>query len=111
MATSRGRVASLGAFVALLFVPGEAGSCSHLNAGSGPWVCDTDASRCQRHNGWGSPSDIALYKSPDCSSRACPADRAWVDVPTGPTTAHAVAECSNMGRGEQEQREVPLLRR
>lgn len=72
-------------------------SCTALNSCSNRGVCDTVNSKCICFNGFGSPSDIALYKAPDCSARTCPADTAWVDVPTGATTAHALAECSNMG--------------
>ena len=38
------------------------------------------------------------FTGPDCSERICPSGRAWVDYPTGNTTAHAkFFECSNMG--------------
>lgn len=73
------------------------GSCRSLNSCSGNGVCDTVNSKCNCFNGWGSASDVALYKAPDCSQRTCPASNAWVDVPTGPYTAHAIAECSNAG--------------
>jgi hypothetical protein len=32
-----------------------------------------------------------------CSQRVCPAGKAIGDVPSSPTQAHALAECSNMG--------------
>ena len=73
------------------------GSCRNLNSCSGNGVCDTVNSKCNCFNGWGSASDVALYKAPDCSQRTCPASNAWVDVPTGAHTAHAIAECSNAG--------------
>jgi len=73
------------------------GSCAALNSCSNRGVCDTVNSKCICFNGFGSPTDVALYKAPDCSARTCPSDRAWVDVPTGATSAHALAECSNMG--------------
>jgi hypothetical protein len=75
----------------------HSGSCGALNNCNGNGVCDTVNSRCNCFNGWGSQTDIALYKSPDCSQRSCPAANAWVDIPTGPYTAHALAECSNAG--------------
>lgn len=75
----------------------EAGSCTHLSNCNGHGTCDTANSRCNCYNGWGSATDIAIYKAPDCSQRVCPSDRAWVDIPTGTNTAHALAECSNAG--------------
>jgi hypothetical protein len=75
----------------------DAGSCAHLNSCNGHGKCDTVNSKCLCYNGFGSETDVSTYKAPDCSMRSCPADKAWVDVPTGATTAHAVAECSNMG--------------
>lgn len=112
---------------------GTSGSCSHLGDCNGHGTCDSVNSRCVCYNGWGSSTDVATYKAPDCSSRecrhmflakplgspdffsrptilrapphpqphtragTCPSDRAWVDVPSGPHAAHAVAECSNAG--------------
>ena len=80
-----------------LLHPAHAGGCGHLNSCNGHGNCDTATSRCLCYNGWGSASDVALYKAPDCSARTCPSDLAWVDVPTGADTAHALAECSNAG--------------
>ncbi|CAM9624433.1 unnamed protein product, partial [Sphacelaria rigidula] len=38
------------------------------------------------------------FRGPDCSLRACPVGRAWVDFPSDTNTAHADGvECSNMG--------------
>lgn len=92
-------MASRGSLLLLLTAIGGAGagSCAQLSACSGRGTCDTVNSKCNCFNGFGSASDIAQYKAPDCSARTCPADRAWVDIPTGATTAHALAECSNMG--------------
>ena len=73
------------------------GGCGHLNGCNGHGACDASTSRCLCYNGWGSDTDVALYKAPDCSARTCPADAAWVDVPTSATTAHGLAECSNAG--------------
>ena len=42
-------------------------------------------------------TDISFYKAPDCSARTCPSGRAWADVPSSSTVAHAFAECSNRG--------------
>ena len=80
-----------------LVVGALGGSCRSLNNCNGNGVCDTASSKCNCYNGWGSATDVALYKAPDCSQRTCPASNAWVDVPTGPLTAHAIAECSNAG--------------
>ena len=35
--------------------------------------------------------------APDCSKRTCPSGRAWGDVPSSTSSAHALSECSNMG--------------
>jgi hypothetical protein len=37
------------------------------------------------------------FSGPDCRQRACPYGTAWVDYATATDTAHAPAECSNMG--------------
>lgn len=76
---------------------GSAGSCASLNNCNGQGACNTVTSSCVCNNGFGSVTDISTYKAPDCSARTCPSDKAWVDIPTGPTTAHALAECSNQG--------------
>lgn len=75
----------------------RAASCAQLNNCNGNGACDAVRGVCQCYNGWGSATDVALYKAPDCSMRVCPSDRAWFDIPSGPNTAHAVAECSNAG--------------
>lgn len=49
----------------------SAGSCSHLSNCNGQGICDTVNSKCLCYNGWGSETDVALYKAPDCSARAC----------------------------------------
>lgn len=92
------RLAAAAAVLAALAPLGaEAGSCTHLNNCNSHGTCDTANSRCICYNGWGSDTDVAVYKAPDCSLRVCPSDRAWVDIPTGPNSAHALAECSNAG--------------
>jgi len=60
-------------------------------------TCTSSTQSCSCYDGWGSDTDITNYRSPDCSTRVCPAGLAWVDVPTAATTAHALAECSNKG--------------
>lgn len=72
-------------------------TCAHLNSCNSHGTCDTNTGKCNCYNGWGSATDIAVYKAPDCSMRVCPSDRAWVDIPTSATTAHGLAECSNAG--------------
>lgn len=37
------------------------------------------------------------YTGGDCGLRTCPFNAAWFDEPTAQDTAHAMAECSNMG--------------
>jgi hypothetical protein len=68
------------AAAALFAPPASAGSCSHLTDCSGHGTCDAANSRCLCYNGYGSASDIALYKSPDCSLRALPASRAPLET-------------------------------
>ena len=53
-----------------LFGSAAAGTCAHLNLCSGHGTCDAATSKCACFNGWGSTSDIASYKSPDCSMSA-----------------------------------------
>merc|ERR1711990_413659 len=70
--------------------------CSSLNNCNYHGVCTTPAV-CHCYDGYGSATDIATYKSPDCSKRGCPAGKAWFDIPTTATGGHAQAECSNKG--------------
>jgi hypothetical protein len=57
---------------------------------SGRGVCSSDTvSTCLCHQG---------FVGVDCSLRVCPANRAWVDIPTDDNVAHGhFTECSNMG--------------
>jgi len=52
-------------------------------------------------NGNCGASDIctcyANWQGADCSERVCPYGLAWVDAPTGSSSAHTYAECSNKG--------------
>jgi len=48
-----------------------AGNCAHLNNCNGHGVCDTANYKCNCFNGWGSATDVATYKAPDCSAREC----------------------------------------
>ncbi|CAE7362675.1 unnamed protein product [Symbiodinium sp. KB8] len=105
------------ALCALLLARGsDASACAHLNNCNSHGTCDETNRVCRCFDGFGSESDLAVYKAPDCSQRedsqaraqglavqggegpgVCPADKAWVDIPTGATTAHNNAECSNAG--------------
>ncbi len=72
--------------------------CEALDLCSGHGTCNGASGTCTCQNGWGSATDIASYKSPDCRFRVCPAGKAWVDLPTDSTHAHNnLAECSRMG--------------
>lgn len=75
----------------------SAGACSALGDCNSHGICVAANETCQCYDGWGSESDVSHYKQADCSQRVCPSDKAWFDVPTAATTAHAVAECSNAG--------------
>lgn len=71
-------------------------SCADLHYCSGHGKCTND-DICLCEDGWGSASDLSLYKSPDCSTRVCPSGIAWADLPTAKGLAHNLAECSNGG--------------
>lgn len=71
--------------------------CASQNFCNGHGTCQNTTSTCVCYDGWGSSNDVAFYKAPDCSLRTCPSDRAWADIPSSPTTAHAIMECSNRG--------------
>lgn len=88
------------AVVVLLLVsaaPASAGPCAALGDCNSHGKCIAANKTCECFDGWGSASDVSVYKAADCSKRICPADAAWTDVPTAADTAHATAECSNAG--------------
>ena len=72
-------------------------ACSHLTSCNGHGTCNELTATCTCMVGWGAASDNSLYTAPDCSTRACPSDKAWADIPTAANTAHALVECSNAG--------------
>merc|ERR1719506_1660422 len=80
-----------------LLSSGVNGDCSMLSNCNGHGTCVDATSTCSCFEGWGADSDITFYHAPDCSARVCPSGRAWADVPTSSTNAHAYAECSNRG--------------
>ncbi|ETI56699.1 hypothetical protein F443_00877 [Phytophthora nicotianae P1569] len=72
--------------------------CTYVNDCSGHGTCTLLSKVCICSIGWGSPTDVAEYKSPDCSTRVCPSNFAWNSIPTSTTTAHDIlVECSGMG--------------
>lgn len=71
--------------------------CALQNFCNGNGQCIVETSSCSCFAGYGAASDITLYRAADCSARTCPAGKAWADVPTSPTAAHALAECSTRG--------------
>eukprot|EP00948_MAST-09A_sp_MAST-9A-sp1_P003176 g3176.t1 len=73
----------------------NASSCPNDCSGHG--TCDTASHKCTCEDGFGSETDISIYKSGDCSERICPAGRAFFDVASGDTSAHEFAECSAAG--------------
>lgn len=85
--------------VVLVLAPwgARAGSCSSLADCSGHGICISSNSTCQCYDGWGSETDVSVYKQANCAARVCPADKSWFDVPTAANTAHANAECSDAG--------------
>jgi hypothetical protein len=46
-------------------------SCLSLSKCTGHGTC-VHPNTCVCYAGWGGPSDIAVYKAPDCSGRVCP---------------------------------------
>jgi hypothetical protein len=70
--------------------------CSIFSSCNGHGTCGSPR-KCTCFEGWGASTDNSIYKAPDCSKRTCSAGRAWIDVPTTATTAHAATECSNAG--------------
>ena len=85
------------ALVFMFLVSDVRGDCSMLNNCNGHGTCVDATSTCSCFEGWGAERDITFYHAPDCSARTCPSGRAWADVPTSSTNAHAYAECSNRG--------------
>src|SRR3546814_910929 len=89
-------VRAIAALLVFAFPAAEA-SCAMLNHCNGHGRCDYENIRCVCDEGWGADTDIAVYRAPDCSLRTCPYGRAWGDLPSDSTTAHAEAECSAAG--------------
>ena len=69
--------------------------CDSLGSCSGHGTCTDNVCICQ--DGYGSATDIMIFKSPMCDQRACPAGKSWADVPTKTNAGHAFAECSDAG--------------
>ena len=68
---------------------GEAANCFDQNYCNGHGTCNEIDSTCTCYDGYGSATDIALYKPPDCSARAC--SRVPRDPRAAPSLAHARA--------------------
>ena len=39
-------------------------------------------STCECFQGWGAPTEVTTYRTPDCSLRTCPSGKAWGALPT-----------------------------
>lgn len=91
------RVARFLILLAILVHRTAEGTCKELNFCSGHGRC-VNEDFCDCYDGWGSASDLSLYKAPDCSRRVCPSGIAWADTPTMDGLAHNLAECSNKGK-------------
>ena len=64
---------------------------------SGHGKCRTNAI-CECYTGWGADTDIADYKSSDCSTRVCQNGKSWGSVPTYSGDGHSeILECSGIG--------------
>jgi hypothetical protein len=82
----------MAAFLGLCGLCSVAGECP--NSCSGHGRCKSDGpgtDYCECESGW------VTREAPDCSLRSCPQGVAWWDFTTEVDTAHAMAECSNMG--------------
>ena len=77
-------------------------TCMEHNNCNAHGVCRSHKKTCECYVGYGHPTDIAEYKAPDCSQKVCPVGKAWADVPTSATEAHAPAECSGKGLCDRE---------
>jgi len=83
------------------FFSGLGQGCAKLNSCNRHGQCDYCHEKCYCFEGFGSDSDLlqtGRNVQPDCSSRTCPAGKAFADIPTGANKAHAVAECSSRGQ-------------
>lgn len=68
------------------------------NGCSGHGVCSNSPYFiCSCDEGWGATTDLADYKTPDCSLRSCPGGRSWFGIPTSTIAAHSMKECSGNG--------------
>ncbi|DAZ92410.1 TPA: hypothetical protein N0F65_000194 [Lagenidium giganteum] len=59
--------------------------------------CNTATKTCSCMEGYGAPTDVAVYKTPDCSLRTCPSGPSWFSIPTAANSAGKVMECSGAG--------------
>ncbi|CEG47122.1 Teneurin-1 and related extracellular matrix proteins, contain EGF-like repeats [Plasmopara halstedii] len=71
--------------------------CASLNNCNAHGRCDTVTKTCTCYEGFGAPTDITTYRSPDCSLRTCPAGPSWGGIPTSTTKSHTKTECSDGG--------------
>ena len=68
------------------------------NSCSSHGTCDSETALCSCDDGWGSATDVAQYKAPDCSLRTCPSDVSWnVNLQSRELSERPVAECSDRG--------------
>jgi len=76
------------------------GGCYSQNKCNQNGDCDYCFEHCTCRSGYGSPGDTLTVGggiTGSCTQRVCPAGKAIADLPSAPTVAHKVAECSNMG--------------
>ncbi|ETM42172.1 hypothetical protein L914_12138 [Phytophthora nicotianae] len=71
--------------------------CAALNNCNAHGRCDALTKTCTCYEGFGAPTDITNYRSPDCSLRTCPAGPSWGGIPTSATISHPKEECSGAG--------------
>jgi hypothetical protein len=79
--------------------------CKGMNDCSGHGACNWCYEVCECFESYGAHTDlVTVGRDLDgtCTQRVCPAGKAIADLPTGPNTAHKLAECSNRGRCDRE---------
>ena len=90
--------------------------CTMHNDCNGHGTCIVSTSTCVCYEGWGAPTDVSLYKAPDCSARTCPSGRADIPISLGRQSHVAHASARPYGvfgqrQVQQRYRGVYLLRR
>mmetsp|Transcript_30583 Transcript_30583/g.68364 ORF Transcript_30583/g.68364 Transcript_30583/m.68364 type:complete len:492 (-) Transcript_30583:3-1478(-) len=82
------------------FYSGLGAGCAAQSSCNLRGKCNYCFERCECFTGFGGTGDLVLTGrdlAADCSSRVCPAGKAFADLPSAANKAHAVAECAGQG--------------